>query len=607
VANLRYRVGVRGALVVLIAGAALLNYSTFQGQGNTNMVPQSPLDPTIAAPEQVLTEAEKEAVFNTAMGSMESISTSSTSEALGGPISRRVKDPKNEWTHKGAIITRAKGVTNLRLSQTYKGLKVRNGHLTMQIVDGQSQADPASMHMEYIDDIMVDTRPKLAKQRAISIARQLAKKDVDALGGPAAGAASNGPDKRIAVKEPTAHNDDAVLEIHPGAGRGNRKLAWHVSTRQNAVNGPVLMETWVDQDGNVLESYNNLQSGIFAGMGQTLYQGDRGITIDAAGGGYVMNDNSLLIGVYDKFGGATTYQAFSSNTNFGNNFTSDRNSTNADTYSTTSQTLSFMYWVLGRDFVDGSRGPRYYNSVDGAHTLITARNHVGVNYNNAYWDPADKTINLGDGDGASFSPLVSLDIVGHEWAHGLTQYTAGLVYRNEPGAINESFSDIMGAMTERYWRGESGDAFTSDCNLAANCKTWKIGEESRTPGTAGDALRYMNEPWRKGDPWHYSLRDYPDPCTPSIFNDNCGVHTNSGISNFAFYSLSKGWPGAVTGIGASKATQIFYKALRDCMISSDGFRWTRLCTQWAASSLYGAGSVEATQTKAAWDFVGAPL
>jgi len=607
---LKYRVGVRGALVILIAVIAVLNYPAVNnGQGNA--IPRSPLDPTITAQDRVLTESEKDAAFDLLMGSIDSISTS---QGPAGPIARtRLKDPKNEWTHKGSIITRGKGLTHYRLSQVYKGLKVRNGNMTLELADGQSQPDPASVHAEYVDDIqVVDINPKLSRQRAISIVKLLAKNDVDALGGLAGNVSSKDtPDKKMRVKDPVAFNDEATLEIHPGEGRGKRKLAWHVSTRENAVNGPVLMEAWVDQDGKVLEAYNNLQSGIFGGTGHTLYQGDQGITLDAAFGGYVVNDNSLSIGVYDNSDTTnTTYQAWSPTLNIGNHIfghasTDQRNTTNADTYTTTVQTLSFMYWVLGRDFVDGARGPRYYTSVSGG-TLITARNHYGSNYNNAFWDPPTGTMNLGDGDGTAFSSFASLDIVGHEWQHGVTQYTANLVYRNEPGAINESFSDIMGAMTERYWRGESGNAFTSNCNLAGNCTTWKIGDESYTPGTAGDSMRYMNEPWRNGYPWHYSQRVYPDPCTPNIFNDNCGVHTNSSISNFAFYSLSKGWPGAVTGIGADKATQIFYKALRDCMISSDGFAWTRRCTQWAASSLYGAGSNEFNQTRAAWDFVGAP-
>ena len=600
----KYSVGIRAALAIFIAMIAVLNYSTVHnGQGNA--IPRSPVDGTMTAHDRVLTQAESDAAFGelaSAMGRQDPAS----------PIGKmKMKDPKNEWTNKGSISTRGRGVTNLRLSQQYKGLKVRGGNMIVQLADGKNQPD--LVRAEYIDDIEIDITPKLGKGMAIQIAKQLARKEVDALGGPARPRSQDAPSGQLLMKDPIALNDDATLEIHPGEGRGKRKLAWHVSTRENAANGPVFMEAWVDQDGKILEAYNNLQSGIYSGTGHTLYQGDRGMTLDAIYGGYVINDNSLLIGVYDNFDYFyNTYQAWSPTINVGNHTlghasTDQRNTTNADTYATTVQSLSFMYWVLGRDFVDGSRGPRYYASVDGIHTLITARNHVGYNYNNAFWDPPTGTINLGDGDGTTFRSFAALDVVGHEWQHGVTQYEAGLVYRNESGAINESFSDIMGAMTERYWRGESGNQFTTNCNLAGNCNTWKIGEESYTPATAGDAMRYMNEPWRAGDPWHYSQRVYPDPCTPSNTNDNCGVHTNSSISNFAFYSLAKGWPGAVSGIGADKATQIFYKALRDCMISSDGFAWTRRCTVWAAGSLYGYGSYEQSQTTAAWNFVGAPL
>jgi len=603
VSMLKYRAGLRGGLALIAGVAAVLSYSTVHnGQGNA--IPRSPADPTITAHDRVLTESEKDAAFDVLMRAFEAQGPSSEIGRL------RVKDARNEWTHKGSIITRGRGVTNFRLSQVYKGIRVRGGQLALVLADGKGQPD--LVRAQYVDDIQVDVTPRLGRERAIAIAKALARKEVDTLGGPARQSSNETPNRNLLVKDPIALNDDAVLEIHPGDGPGKRKLAWHVSTRDNAVNGPVLMETWVDQNGNVLEAYNNLQSGIYSGTGHTLYQGDRGITLDAAYGGYVVNDNSLLIGVYDNYDTTnSTYQAWSPSINVGNHTfghasTDQRNTTNADAYTTTVQTLSFMYWVLGRDFVDGNRGPRYYGSVDGAHTLITARNHVGSNYNNAFWDPPTGTMNLGDGDGTTFRSFASLDVVGHEWQHGVTQFTANLVYRNEPGAINESFSDIMGAMTERYWRGESGNQFNSNCNLAGTCTTWKIGDESYTPNTAGDALRYMNEPWRNGNPWHYSQRVYPDPCSPSIFNDNCGVHTNSSISNFAFFSLAKGWPGAVSGIGADKATQIFYKAIRDCMISSDGFAWTRRCTQWAASSLYGAGSNEYYQTKAAWDFVGAP-
>jgi thermolysin len=154
--------------------------------------------------------------------------------------------------------------------------------------------------------------------------------------------------------------------------------------------------------------------------------------------------------------------------------------------------------------------------------------------------------------------------------------------------LNEAFSDIFGAMTERYWKGESAN-------------TWKIGEGSYTPGTAGDALRYMNAPWQGGQPWNYQSR-----YTGS--GDNGGVHINSGIANYAFYILSKGGCGysCISGIGADAATRIFYRALRYYMIPTDGFYWARYCTLWAAGDLYGYGSFQYNQVWNAWNAVGAP-
>jgi len=573
--------GIRGALVILILVCALvpLNLSV-KSQGP--VIPQSPVDPTVNPQENLLSEAEKAAAFTALMdqGNM---------QAIGKSVG--MDDPKNEWTEKKKHITKDGGVTNFRLGQVYQGLKVHRGDLTVRYQDGSNAPDLTTLHLEYLDDPQVDTNPKLNKGKAIQIAKQLARDAVNQLGGPAKqNKSKDEPNKKDALAE-VASVDDATLEVHPGAGKGKRRLSWHASVKDESVKGPVQIEAWIDQDGNVLEAHDNIQSYVLAGTGRTGYQGTVGITVDWNGSSYVMNDNSLLIGVFDNYGGGSTYQASSGSSTFGNNIFyphsifGSRNTSNADTYRGTSQSLSFMYWVLGRDFVDGARGPRYYTSVTCCQTLITARNHVNSNYVNAYWN--GNSINIGDGDNSLSGPLSTLDIIGHEWTHGLTQYTAGLIYSGESGAINESFSDILGAMTERYWKGESSN-------------TWKIGEEAWTPGTAGDALRYMDAPWLAGHPWHYSQR-YTGTA------DNGGVHSNSGISNFAFYVLAKGWPGSgVSGIGADAARYIFYKALSECMIPSDGFYWTRQCTEWKASQYYGFGSFAYNQTVLAWRFVGAP-
>ncbi len=147
-------------------------------------------------------------------------------------------------------------------------------------------------------------------------------------------------------------------------------------------------------------------------------------------------------------------------------------------------------------------------------------------------------MNLYSCDGTQFTPLVTLDIAGHEMTHGVTERTANLTYSNESGALNESMSDVFGSMVESYARGN-----------VVNEDTWKIGEQAYTPGTAGDALRSMKDTHSGGDPDHYSER-YTGTA------DNGGVHTNSGIGNWVFYSAAAGGTNhvsgvAVTGMGTS--------------------------------------------------------
>ena len=484
-----------------------------------------------------------------------------------------------------------------KVDQVSRGIKVRGGHLSATINNGA--VDDARSHGTFIDDAdTVDINPKLAKHAAISIAKRLLKQEVDKRGGPAVQRDSKEkPDRNLLVAG-AADAESAELEIHPGEGRGKRKLTYHVSLKTESAKGPVHLEAWVDQDGNIVESFDNTQTGVYDGRGYTFYQGAHGLgtginyfKVDfwPAYAVWVLNDNYLRIGAYDSYGGTSAYQAsvpYYVGPYFGNYALSDRNSTNADAYLSTVQTYSFMYWVLGRNFVDGGGGPRKYASVDGLGPLISVRNHYGYRYNNAFWDGSQVT--LGDGDGTTFRSFATLDIIGHEWVHGLTQYTAGLYYSYESGALNEAFSDILGSMAERYWYGESAN-------------TWKIGEGSYTPGIAGDALRYMNTPWAGGQPWNY-----PGRYTGS--GDNGGVHINSGIANYAFYILAKGGCGynCVGAIGADAATQIFYRALRYYMIPNDGFYWARYCTLWAAGDLYGYGSYQYSQVWAAWNAVGAP-
>ena len=257
-------------------------------------------------------------------------------------------------------------------------------------------------------------------------------------------------------------------------------------------------------------------------------------------------------------------------------------------YNYAGNTYDFYKNVFGRD------------SYDGAGAAIISSVHYSSSYNNAFWNGTQMV--YGDGDGTQFGPLSkALDVDAHELTHAVTERTAGLNYSNESGALNEATSDILGNSCEAY----SKSAGTPNAN------TWKVGEDITTPATAGDALRYMNNPTADG----YSKDYYPERITGTA--DNGGVHGNSGIANLAYYLMVMGGTHprskttvTVTPLSATSSTsldmaqRIWYRALTTYFTSSTNFSAARTGTVQAATDLYGA-TAAATVT-AAWDCVGAP-
>jgi vibriolysin len=227
--------------------------------------------------------------------------------------------------------------------------------------------------------------------------------------------------------------------------------------------------------------------------------------------------------------------------------------------------------------------------------------------NNAAWlDSPYNQMAFGDGDGSTFSNLANgIDVTSHELTHAVCSRTADLVYQNDPGALNEANSDILGRAAA-FWGGYG---------TATTTTAWTIGADVYTPGTSGDALRYMYDPYKDGySADYYPTRNYASGCTPSSSNDYCGVHSNSGIGNLFFFLLSQGGTHprgkttvAVTGIGLTKAQQIWYRALSVYMTSSTTYQGARTATASAAADLYGGTCTADWQSvHKAWDAVGVP-
>ncbi len=242
------------------------------------------------------------------------------------------------------------------------------------------------------------------------------------------------------------------------------------------------------------------------------------------------------------------------------------------------------------------------NSIDNAGMPIISTVHYDKGYCNAFWNGTQMT--YGDGDGVACKPLSGgLDVVGHELTHGVTEFTSGLIYEGQSGALNESFSDMMGNTSEFF-------AASRGLDPAAQ-PDWLIGEDVIPAGVYGGTtagFRNMGDPQDDGDPDHYSER-YTGT------SDNGGVHTNSGIPNHAYYLAVNGGRNAgcdtvgsgghthtadcnvtVPALGLAKAEQIFYKGFTGMT------EYANFCDARTATMAVAGGSKKTIGK--AWDAVG---
>jgi len=192
----------------------------------------------------------------------------------------------------------------------------------------------------------------------------------------------------------------------------------------------------------------------------------------------------------------------------------------------------------------------------------------------------------------------SLDVVAHELAHGVNDYTSSLLYRNESGALSEAFSDIIGISTEFFFQSMTSALGQGD---------YLVGEENHRPSRPGSVagIRSAENPALFGDPDHYARRFLG-------YDDWGGVHTNCTIATHAFYLAIEGGTNrtsglSVQGVGAANREQIekaFYRGLSFMVPSSATFSQARAATAQAARELYGAGSAAERAIIQAWTAVG---
>jgi Zn-dependent metalloprotease len=322
-----------------------------------------------------------------------------------------------------------------------------------------------------------------------------------------------------------------------------------------------------------------------SGIGNTYYSGQQTIKSDFDGSSYRLRyygDNYTIT----TLNGAKYYTDYVSSSD--NWSLLGRDQFALDAHFGVTSTYDFYRNQFGRNSVDG-QGLELRSYVN--DPLVASYNNG--NPANAFWDNNDNVMRYGyfpNGNG-----LTAIDITAHELTHGFTQFTSVLNYSGESGAINESISDIMGKSVQFFFK-------PSDLN-------WQISNDMNWN------VRDMSNPKSKGHPATYGGAYWVnvDGCVPSVQNDFCGVHSNSGVGNFMFYLLVNGGNGtndlnvkySVNGIGLSKADQIIYRtnASRYLTSTSRYVNWRNACIT-AATDLYGAASDEVAQVQNAWHAVG---
>lgn len=240
-----------------------------------------------------------------------------------------------------------------------------------------------------------------------------------------------------------------------------------------------------------------------------------------------------------------------------------------------------------------------WDSLDGQGLPLVATVHYARNYANAFWD--GRQMVFGDGDGVYFNSFTaSVDVIAHELAHGMTQYTAGLTYVGQSGALNESASDVWGAMVRQWVRDETVEQ-----------ADWLIGADLFTDRVQGVALRSMaapgtayDDPVLGVDPQPGHMDDYV-VLPHDADNDNGGVHINSGIPNRAFHLFAT----ALGGRSWEQAGMVWFDTMttrglipRDC-----DFATFATATLRVAAARYGAGSEVEGALQEAWAGVGLGL
>jgi thermolysin len=482
------------------------------------------------------------------------------------------------------------GRTHERFEQYYQGVRVYGAQLVRQVNEGQA----VSVFGTYHPAITIDTRASLSEDDALARATALTG------GVPLTGVRPE-------------------LVILPTQD-GGYALTWYVRvlTRKD------LIALFIDAgSGAEAFRYSDLQTDAAVGSSLGVLGDKKKISTDHQNGVYYADDKlrppSLI--TYDMHGNVNrTFNVLDGLTTLGqSDIASDTDNSwtdgaDGDAHIYMGYTYDYYFKRFGRKGLDnGNRSMLAIVHPVNRSDIFTAPDDAIDFYLNAFWcggcgPGGTGMVMYGEGLPVGFFLSDSgqyvnyfaggIDVVSHELSHAVTQYTSGLIYQNESGALNEAFSDVMGTSVKFFFEPAGNGPQKA---------SYVLGSDVFVPFASGSqaGIRSLADPRSLGGPDHYSQR-YTGA------EDNGGVHVNCTIPDHVFYLAIEGGTNrtsglSVQGVGAANRDQIekvFYRGFTSLLPPDATFAVARRATVQAAIDLYGGTSAAYRAVNQAWDAVG---
>ncbi len=458
------------------------------------------------------------------------------------------------------VVKEQKGLNNfshIRYQQVHEGIPVYGASYILHIKDKYVTAANGN----FLPSIDVELTPILSAGQALSLA-------MSDMGAEVYGWQAH-PQSAVPVPELNIINQQLIKY------NGNYNLVYRIELRSHT---PIeASEYFIDaHSGIILHKLNLHKEHGVPGSGKTRYYGEQTFIVDSiAQDEFILSDPTRCangINILNNGSGN-----FTSTTSYFDLENKEQNEVAVDAHYLTSR-----FYDLLRDNFDWLG----LNDEDRSmNVCVHARG--GTNLVNAYWDGTYAWFGNGD---CNHGPLVTAEVLAHEFMHGIIDHTSRLIYSDESGAINESLADVMGQYLE-YMLDE--DNFS-----------WAVGN-SFAVSEFSVPFRVMDDPTSVGDPEYYGGPNW---------RDGGDVHINSSIGNLFYVLLVDGRSGTnldgdeynVTGVGVVEAAQFIFHTNRHYLIESSNYNAYYEACLLAAEEFYAGDPDMLLNIQEAWKAVGLP-